>query len=75
MLVRGEAGADRHGRAADGDLAVLSNEAAIRAVGRVTEMLLGFAKGAVNAVVDGFDREHFFHLMLSYLGTIALRLH
>lgn len=68
MLVRREAGADCHGRAADRDLAVLSDEAAIRAVGRVTEPLFGFAEGAVNAVVDGFDREHFFHLVLFLLG-------
>lgn len=68
MLVRGEAGADRHGRAADRDLAILSGEAEIRAFGRVTEMLLGFAEGAVNAVVDGFDREHFFPPCAVLLG-------
>lgn len=71
MFVRREAGADGDRRAADSDLAVLSDEAAIRAVGRVAEPLFGFAEGAVNAVVDSFDREHFFHLVLSCLGTIA----
>lgn len=68
MLVRREARADRHGRAANGDLAVLSDEAEIRAFGRVTEMFLGFAEGAVNAVVDSFDREHFFPPYAVLLG-------
>ena len=65
MLVRRETGADRHGRAADRDFAVLSDEAEICAFGRVAEPLFGFAEGAVNAVVD---REHFFPPYAVLLG-------